>query len=319
MNGNYTRGSGPRSRLLRASAVLLGLCAWDVCALAQAPTEPNAGGLKVTVLRSTAPDTAAFADSIDATLVRDLSGIAGIDQPQLSPIEYEEVQLAVGCVGQTRECLSAIAGMSQVSGLIVRSLSQAGTALQLDLVYFDTSSQDEPARASATGDADQLVDQVPVLVRRLFGIPEVPVPAVAAASAEESDGAATAAAPARASDRGTGGINGLTLASIVTLAVGAGVGVAGIVVGASSAASFDDYKRTNVTDRESATEASAAYDDASSQATVANVLIPIGGALLIGGAILLVVGLSSDDDDAATQVSVAPSRHGGTLMIAGAL
>jgi hypothetical protein len=297
-------------------AALLGVCVLHVGGLAsaQVATAPAQGSLTVTVLRSNGPDIGAVGDPIDAALLRDLAGIAGIDNAQFSPIEYEEIQLTVGCGDQSRQCLAAIAGMAQVSGLVLRSVVKVGTALQLDIVYFDASSQDEPARASFTGDAGQVVAAVPPLVRKLFGIPEVAGPVVAAAPVVVSAPAASIS-PERTD---SGGVNTLTVASIVTLAVGVGVGLAGVVVGMSASSTFADYKNTVVTDQASARQASAKFSDADSQGTVANILMPIGGALVIGGAIMLYLGLNSDSESApATQVVVAPMPQGGVLLVSG--
>lgn len=317
MNQTNERGSDPRGGLRRISALLVGLCALHtgVAARAQETATPPDGTLTVTVLRSNGPDIGAVGEPVDAALLRDLAGIAGIDNAQFSPIEYEEIQLTVGCGDQSRECLAAITGMAQVSGLVLRSVVKSGSALQLDLVYFDASSQDEPARASFTGNSDQLAAAVPSLVRQLFGIPDVaaPVAAAAAPAVVTAPVASTSPAPSP-----SGGASTLTIASIVTLAVGVGVGLAGVVVGASAASTFDDYKNTAVTDQASARRASGLFSDAESKATIANVLMPIGGALVIGGAIMMVLGLNSDSDGAAgTQVAVAPVRQGGVLMVAG--
>jgi len=316
MNHMSVRGVLARRLMSALRIVLVTCCALHVAttAHAQAPaTAPNAA-LAVTVLRSNGPDVGAVGEPVDAALLRDLASIAGIDNAQFSPIEYEEIQLTVGCGDQSRECLSAIAGMAQVSGVVLRSVVKSGSALQLDLVYFDTSSQDEPARASVTGDAAQLAAAVPSLVRKLFGIPDVAPPVAAAPPvANSAPAAATDAAPS-----GSGGVNTLTIASIVTLAVGVGVGLAGVVVGASASSTFDDYKNTAVTDEASARRANSTFSDAESKATVANILMPLGGALVVGGAIMLVLGLGADSEDApATQVALAPMSQGGVLVVSG--
>lgn len=298
-----------------AIALLSSLCLWGTASVsAQVAAEAIVSHPGVIVLRSDTAELGVNADAIDAALLRDLMTVGGMDRPQVSPMAYEEIQLNAGCSEASRECLAAIAAMAQVNGLVVRSLSKVGATLQLEVVYFDAASHDDPARASAEGDAQQLEANMPSLVRRLFNIPEVAVPT--AVTAPTTAPVATQGPPAATQS----GINGLTIASIVTLAVGAGVGVAGIVVGSSASSAFDDYKNTDVTDAESAAAADAAFSDAESRATLANILMPIGGALLVGGVVMLVIGLGNDSEDAATtQVAIAPTPHGGVLLLSGAL
>ncbi len=303
------------------AAVMLtgaGFCLMTSPVAAQDSDRAPAASASVIVLRSDAASLGVDVDAIDAALLRDLTTIAGIDRPQVSPMAFEEIQLNAGCSDQTRACLSAIAGMAQVNGLIVRSISMVNGALQLDLVHFDVASNDDPARASAIGDPQQLVSGMASTVRRLFGIPELVLPSAASAETSTEPVAVTPSQPASATNNDS---PVLTIVSIATLAVGAGVGIAGILFASSASSSFDDYKRIDVTDEDSAAAADAAFSDAESQATVANILMPMGGALLVGGAVMLVIGLSGRDDDhsASTQLAVAPTPDGGVLWLSGAL
>lgn len=318
-------------RCVHGGATVLGWWVWGVCAFAfgQAPATTT-HATHVMVLRSSGSEVSASVDAIDAALLHGLSSIAGIDNAELSPVQYEEVQLAVGCDDQSRECLAAIADTARVTGLFVRSLRRVGAGLQLDVVYFDASSRDAPAQASESGDAQHILASIPSVVRRLFGLPDVPVAVAAEVPAERtlSKPAWSQAArsnPAASNKRATepvgdDGMHVLTAASIVTLAAGAGALALGVVLGASASADFDDYRGMEVTDPESARRASATFDDANAKATVANVLMPTGGVLLVGGVVMLAVGLSdSEAEPAATHVSFLPSRTGGAVMVSGAL
>src|ERR1700741_2766630 len=68
-------------------------------AAAQAAAEPAAGSssLQVALLRTPQGEPGAAAEAIDGALLRDLSALAGIDRPTVSPIDYAEIQLTVGC------------------------------------------------------------------------------------------------------------------------------------------------------------------------------------------------------------------------------
>jgi len=316
-----------------AIAAALGCWVWCVCEVAFGQTnETSTRAPQVMVLRSSGSGVGTSREAIDAALLRGLSAIAGINNVQLSPVDYEDVQLTVGCNDQSRDCLATIADTAQVSGLVVRSLRKMGAGLQLDVVYFDVSSRDAPAWATEIGDEQHLLASVPSLVRSLFGLPEVPVavadevpretaaafepasPGVASSDLESSDTPVTASV-------GDDGINMMSVASIATLAAGVGTVAIGVIVWASASAAFDDYKGVAATDAASARRASAAFSDAESKATLANVLLPIGGALMVGGVVMLAVGLSDSEAESATatHVSFVPSLTGGAVMVSGAL
>ena len=66
------------------------------------PAAPSVG-----VVRSTDDAMQPLADPVDAALLRDLAVIAGIDAPVVSPLDYAEIELGVGCFEPSRDCLLA--------------------------------------------------------------------------------------------------------------------------------------------------------------------------------------------------------------------
>src|SRR5262245_5659678 len=116
--------------------VLWSLGAGSLAAQDAAPA--TASALKVAVLRTTQGDAGAAAEAIDGALLRDLSALAGIERPTVSPIDYAEIQLTVGCADEGRQCLSSIAQMVQVDAVVVRKLVVEPAGARLELVYLDT-------------------------------------------------------------------------------------------------------------------------------------------------------------------------------------
>ncbi|MFI5307184.1 MAG: hypothetical protein ACHQ53_07530 [Polyangiales bacterium] len=316
-------------RCCSALAALLGLLAARGAALAQAPSSadpPEAGSgtapsqqassLRVAVLRTTQGEGGATADAVDAALLRDLAELAGIEKPTVSPIDYAEIQLTVGCSDEGKACLSSIAQMVQVDGVVVRRLTVEQGRMTLTLLHFDATATDEPAHAEETfegADAGKAaVAAVPSLVRRLFGIPE---PVVAAAvPAPASALVATSPGPTSATtDRAGGGVGAL---SVVTLAAGAGILTGGLVVGASAKSSFDEFKAIKVVTEDDARRANSKFDAVKSKALAANVLMPSGAAVLALGAALLVLDLTRGGPHD-TEVSLLSLRGGAMLTLRG--
>jgi hypothetical protein len=285
-----------------------------------ASSSPAGSRQRVAVLRFTQGEASAQAEAIDGALLRDLAAIAGIENPTVSPIDYAEIQLTVGCSDEGRQCLSSIAQMVQVDAVVVRKLSVAPDRATLTLVYLDATASDDPAHAEhvieGEASADALAGAVPSLVRRLFGIPE---PVVAAAPETRAPGEVASTESANAppvpvdSAERRGGIGVLTW---VALAVGAGALGAGVVLGLGAQSSFDEFKNTAVEDADDRRRAEQRFDDAESKGRLATVLIPAGAVVLALGATLLVLDLS-DDGGGETELGLQPLSGGALLSLRG--
>lgn len=298
---------------------------WGIASLAiaspsfaAAQAEPSAahGGIRVAVLRATEGDAGAIAGNVDAALLRDLAAIAGIENPTVSPIDYAEIQLTVGCSDEGRQCLSSIAELAQVDAVVVRRLAVTAEQLQLTLTYFDATASDEPTRAdqsfTGTDAGERAVAAVPVLVRKLFGVPE---PVVAASAEPVATATAPRAtlepAPARVrEEQHPARIGALTW---ITLAGGAAVLAGGIVLGASAQSSFDNFKSFQLKATADVAPANGKLDVAKSKALAADVMMPVGGAILALGGVLLALDLMHEDKP--SKVAVIPVRGGAVLSL----
>ena len=277
-------------------------------------------GLKVAVLRGTTGEVGSLAAEVDGALLRDLATLAGIDNPTVVPVDYAEIQLTVGCADESPACLRSIADTVSVNSLIVRKLSAVpGGDVSLTLIYYDTSSSDEPSQAQATAAAGQaptaLVEAVPSLVRKLFGIPE-PVVAAAGPTAEPAaaQGPADAATGSTELQAESAAVGPLTW---VSLAAGAAILAAGLVVGLGANSSFDDFKALEIEDEAAARRASDEFDSIESQALMANILVPAGIVVLGVGATLLWLDLSGGSGEVAAQAGVTPLAGGAMVLVQG--
>lgn len=285
---------------------------------AAARAQPAAG--RVGVVRSTTGSTPPeLAETIDAALLRDLAGIAGVADPVVSPIDLAEIQLSVGCADDGGACLEAIARAAGVGALLVRSLGvdEQGYA-RVELRYFDTASSDEPRAVSAgqpqqnTGD---LTGAIPGLVRELFGIPEVAAPAPATSEPVEEAQKRPAPSFDRDADRGA------SLLPWLFIGTGVAAVTVGVIVGAVASDDFEAWKARPVRTDEEAEQANDDFDDLQARAVGADVAM-VGGAVTLALGVTLLAFQLGDDDEGGTDdstVALEPRLDGALLRIQGAL
>lgn len=261
-------------------------------------------------------------EAVDTALLRALGEVAGIRKPTLSPVDYGEVQLTVGCSDESHECLSAITRIAEADAVVVRHLSvEPDGTVALRVLYFDEAGGPAQVQVAVLGArVQELAQAVPDLVRRLFEIPEpaaqgappvVAVPAVPAPATSDASASTAKATAGRA-----------TISTLTWVALGVGVGTlgAGIVFGATAKSDYEDFRSTRVSTHEEAEKESKEFSSIKTRATLANVLIPVGATVLGAGALLLGIELSSDDASAeATRASVdvIPLPSGGAVSVHG--
>ena len=102
----------------------------------------------------------------------------------------------------------------------------------------------------------------------------------------------------------------LPLLPLVVAGVGAVVLGVGAGVGAAAKAAEEDYAAAPVATRSEIEAADGLLSDARDKATLANVLLGVGGVVLVAGAAWLVVELSAGDDPVQAQVLLGPQLAG---------
>jgi hypothetical protein len=309
---------GCRDSLSRRGLVALALGSSLLCLPASAQSSP-----RVAVVRATKDAPQELADAIDAALLRDLSAIGGIEDPVVSPVDYAEIEIGVGCSDDFRACLLAITRAVRVDALVLRRLSvDAQGQAQLELTYFEAASKDAPTIVETSVPAEStaaLVAAIPGLVRKLFGIEEVapaaaPTPAqTAAATAPSSIDRSVALAPAD----GTG----VSAGTWIALGAGAATLTAGIVIGWTAQQDFHDWKQTPIESRSDAEAARSDYKGIRTRAIAADVLMPVGAAGIGLGLTLLVIGLGdhAGSNVREARLELAPAPGGALVRIQGVL
>jgi len=266
------------------------------------------------VLRATASSTPTeLANDVDAALLRDLAAIAGITNPMVSPVDYAEVQLSVGCTDEARACLEAVARAANVDALVIRTISgDDGGLVRLELRYFDSASSDEPAVVSTEETApmrDELVPAVPGLVRQLFGIPEIAAPAESTPVEQEASGPPPRSEPRPAPRKPEG--HSVVLPWVL-IGAGAAVLTTGIILGAVAADDYSAWKKRPIESTEQADQANEDLDRLKTRALAANIVMPVGAVTLGLGVTWLVLQLSGEHDSRTT-LALEP-RPGGALL-----
>lgn len=277
-------------------------------------------GATVGVLRSTATSTPAeLSDAVDAALLRDLAGIAGIDDPVVSPVDLAEIQLSVGCADEQRACLEAIARAANVGALLVRSLSttdQGGARLQLR--YFDSASSDEPKVVGTEVTAEhngELAEAVPSLVRELFGIPEIAAPAEPTADAPVVQTTEPKPKPEPPSSERKDS----SLLPWILIGAGAAVLTTGLIVGTVANDDFQAWRKRPIGSTDQADRANDELDDLEARALAADIAMVTGAVALGLGASLLALELGGDEpasDEPAT-LAIEPRATGALLRLRG--
>jgi hypothetical protein len=275
----------------------------------------------VAVMRENRGEIAASVTSaIDAALLRALGEVVGIRKPRLSPVDYGEVQLTVGCSDELDECLAAITHIAEADAIVVRDLFiDQGGAVTLRILYFDEAGG--PAQVQLTLPADhvqELAQAVPGLVKKLFEIPEPAAQnAVATAKAQSSlvPSSVNVSAPPT-TDRGAS----ISTLSWVALATGAAVLGTGVVLGLTTQSDYDAFRSMRVHTREQAQAANRQFSSIETRATAVNVLIPAGAIVLGAGAVLLGIDLFANDSKAEANrasVQMIPLPSGGAVAVHG--
>jgi hypothetical protein len=258
--------------------------------------------------------------AVDAALLRALGEVAGIRKPKLSPVDYGEVQLTVGCTDESNECLAAITHIAEADAIVVRDLfADPNGVVALRILYFDEAGGPTLVRVAVMADhAQELAQAVPGLLRKLFEIPEPATQGIVATSFAVSSPAATAAgaaAPAT-TDRGAS-ISALTW---VALAVGSATLGTGIVLELKAKSDYDQFRGMHVSTLVQAEAANRQFSSILTRGTVANVLIPAGAVVLGAGAVLLGIDLFSSDSGAEpthASVQMIPLPSGGAVAVHG--
>jgi len=302
--------------MLGLSDRLLGVIALCSCLLGASVTaaqdEPPAASLLRT---STAEGVrGGFGGAIDRIVRTRLDALEVVRIRGSVALDVSEVQLALGCVGETPECLGQVAQQLDVQVLLLPNLDRAGDELILSVAVFRASDGDLSRvvrRASGSDAETQLLDAVDGLLRELFGLPpaeeEEPGLEVGQGSGE---GTATPVTPAPAEPAIAG--------PAIVLGVGAAALIGGIVTGALFLGEEEGYREVPQTPADVA-DRDAHRESAETLALTTNILLIGGGAVAAAGVVWLAIELAGagGDGDTALVPILGPQTAG--LSLSGTL
>jgi hypothetical protein len=260
-------------------------------ATAQAPNPEGSGSSNSAVVLQTG-STRDLRELAQATgrLIRVEVDRSGVVQTQGTPALYlEDLQMALGCLGETPECLTVVAQELNVTRLVYATLTRSGARLLLTLVYFDgaevhlvTRGVEAPAPDAA------ILDAVPPMVREVFGLAPLAVDPRAVAEAETRptqtrdvgpvDDASEPAAPRDP--------HGVRMGAYISGGVAVASLVAGAVLLARRASAEDEYRNTPTDTAAGVDDALAARDRGLRLGNAAVGVLAVGGAAAVTSVLL---------------------------------
>lgn len=224
----------------------------------------------------------------------------------------EDLQLAVGCVAPSADCLSAVAAQLGVETLAFLDVERAGSELLLTLTLYRVGGEPEAVTRRFGGDDAEraALDAVDPMVREAFGLPAHEVAEPEPTAPPDPAPPDPLASPPTPDD---GGDPAAQLALPLSL-IGGGILVlgAGLVVGAVAQDTQSRYEATTVTTAADLDAALALHEQAETEALVANVLVPVGGAIAVAGAVVWIIAAvtGADEESAAFLPFVGPTQAG---------
>jgi hypothetical protein len=244
-----------------------------------------------------------LAGALDPVLVSNLHGLTQIVVATRPALDLPATQLAVDCVGQTRDCLLAVTQQSGTEGLVAPELQLAGQETVVTLLYFDARGKGElrsvTRRYGGPEVEREALDDVPSMVRELFGIPE---PEPTPTALDTSFTVDMEAAPRQSAWPALPVT--LTATGLVLVGIGAGFGIAAKATEREYADIEVDAAPSPAVAMQRAEHADDLYSKANTQALVCNIGLAIGGVTLVTGATLWILHLANREEP--QHVSFAP-------------
>ena len=273
-------------------------CCWAAVLFAspsEAQAQPEGGAPSAALLHDDESQTL-------ARLVRARVEELGVAEVTTTPrLSLRDLQLSVGCLNASAECLDAVAGLLEVDGLLRVQVESTGARRVATLDWHAQGSsaawRTVTAETDPEGTGTALLDSADGLVRELFDLP-----AAAPRDASTPPPAARDHAPSEAS------------LSPWPLVLGGAALVAGgvaVVLGLLSRDAQQEWESAPVGSTADVDRALDRYEPAEAQARWANVGFVVAGALAAGALLWLTIDLASGEDAERATLSVGPT--GATL------
>lgn len=287
------------SMLSRALSFVAVACVFFALALpsvSSAQARPTA-----TILRTHVGDGASEATGrgFDRVLRQRLDSLRVAEITGSVELDLESVQLALGCMGESVECLRAAATQAGSETLVFASIESSGSIV-VSVMRFD-ATEGRLRRAVRTVDTEAAVlEAAEPMARELWDLPPV---------AEQADPVVTPVTPPSRS---------LSPGPLVLVAIGGASLIAGAVLIGHAAYLGDIYRTANPRTEADVNAATAALRGSQDESVAASVLLAAGGAIAVAGTIWL---LAAGNEDGSSPLAVLPfvSPDGVSLTLAGTL
>jgi hypothetical protein len=287
-------------------AILLTLLGFSADVGAQEAPLPTAAQVQ---LRVGDPSLQSLGAALQRLVRSELEVLGTVRMSGTPALPLEDLQLMIGCLGETDECFAAMATQLEVDVVVLPSLDLVGDERVLTVVAFDRRDNRRRSARRAHPDEEALAGSVRSLLRELYELPPEPEPEpLPTEEPREPE-------PVEAPSRGPGIVPGVVIGAVGLATLGAALGV-----GLASGRAEDDYREAPVRTVEEVDAALARRSDAARLGTTATALYVVGGALTIAGVVLAVLfGREKEDDARALRLvpQVGPSSIG--LVVGGAL
>lgn len=231
--------------------------------------------------------SAGDADSLGRMIRARLDGLDVVQATSGVALDLSEVQLALGCVGESAECLTPVAEELDVRFLLIPHLDGGEAELMLTLTLFDRQEA-SISRVVRQGDHAELLDAVDGQLRELFGLP-------ALANPDPDPDPDPTPVPPPSSELSPWPF---VVMGVGALAIGVGVGFGVAFLGAD-----DEYASADPMTPDQARAAQDAFARAETFAITADVLFVAGGAIAAGGLAWLIVELIGGESGTTTAIT----------------
>lgn len=268
------------------------LCALALASVTGALPRAAHAQQSAAILATQAADgvSASHAESLGRMVRARLDGLDVVQTTSGVALDLSEVQLALGCVGESAECLTPVAEELDVRFLLIPHLDGGQGELMLTLTLFDRQEA-AIARVVRRGDHPALLDAVDGQLRELFGLPAAIAPDPGPDPDPDPD---PTPVPPPSSGPSAGPF---VLMGVGAVAIGVGVGFGVAFLGAD-----DEYANADPRSAAEARAANEAYARAETYAITADVSLIAGGAIAAAGLAWLLVELVAGGETEGTSV-----------------
>lgn len=267
-----------------------------------AQDQPRASLLRTT-LGANVPDS--MGGAVDRLARAQLQELNVVDVRGTLALDLDQVQLALGCLGESAECLGQVATENQVDVLVVPRVERSGSEYLVTFTAYDGRGEArvwQVARRIDAGEDGGVLDSIDEILRELFEVPapEVVIPPDSVEPPGIVDPLDVAPPPTTTESPG------VPMGGIVLAAAGAAILLGGGVAAILHQSSEDDYQAQPIRSESDIDEANSSFDAAQRRGRAAMALFAIGGAVAIAGVTWIIIGAAGGSDDTRARMQITP-------------